>query len=106
MSARRIVVATFTVVGLWAGTAVAHEERLLVGRVETVDPARKLLVVVSTAAGERRRLELTPEAEVIACRGNAGLGVVQPGGLVRVKYLDKAGNPPEIQSILVLGGGR
>jgi len=87
-------------------TGMAHEERLLVGRVETMDPARKLLVVTRGDDGPRQRLEVTPETEVIACRGVTGLGAVRAGGLVRVKYLEKPGSPLEAQSILLLGGGR
>ena len=90
---------------LWPGAAAAHEERLLVGRVETIEPARKLLVVVATQGGERRRLEVNPETEVVACRSNAGLAVVRAGATVRVKYLERAGSPGEVRSVLLLGGG-
>jgi hypothetical protein len=89
-----------------AGTAAAHEERLAVGRVETVDATKKLLVVVPRDAADRRRLELTPETEVLACRAGVALGAIRAGATVRVKYLDKPGNAPEAQSIFVLGGGR
>ena len=73
--------------GGWAEMSGAHEERLLVGRVEAIQPAQKLLVLVDAKGGQRRRLEVNPETEVIACRSLAGLGVLRPGAMVRVKYL-------------------
>lgn len=92
--------------GAWPGTGGAHEERLLIGRVEAIEPARKLLVLVETGGSVRRRLEVNPETEVIACRSSAGLGVLQPGALVRVKYLERAGAPSEAKSVLLLGSRR
>ena len=82
----------------------AHEERLIVGRVESIEPARKLLVVADARKGERRRIEVNPETEVILCRTGVGLSALVAGGLVRVKYLDRAGTAPEAQSILLLQG--
>jgi hypothetical protein len=102
---RHLGVALAAVVALAPRAAGAHEERLVVGRVEAIDPARKLLVV-SVQDGERRRLQVNPETEVIVCRTTAGLAVISAGGLVRVKYLDKPGSAPEVQSILVLGDRR
>jgi hypothetical protein len=84
----------------------AHEERLMVGRVEVLEPARSLLVLVDTQRGERRRLEVNPETEVLMCRGAADLGAVSAGGLVRVKYVDRPGTEPEARSILLLRAGR
>jgi len=104
MRAARLALATVVVLGLLSGPAAAHEERLLVGRVETIEPARKLIVVVDTQGGERRRLEVNPETEVIACRTSAGLSVLHPGALVRVKYLERAGSPGEVRALLLLGG--
>ena len=92
--------------GLWPGHAGAHEERLLVGRVETIEPGRKLMVVVDAQGGARRRLEVNAETEVIACRDRAGLAVLQPGAMVRVKYLERAGSLGEVRAVLLLGGGR
>jgi hypothetical protein len=92
--------------GAWPTVTAAHEERLLVGRVETIDLARKLLVVTRPDAGGRQRLDVTPETEVLVCGSASGLGAVRTGGLVRVKYLDKPGSPPEVRSILLLGSGR
>jgi hypothetical protein len=91
--------------GVWPGAGGAHEERLLVGRVEAIEPARKLLVLTA-ADGARRRLEVNAETEVIACRSSAGLGVLQPGAMVRVKYLERAGAPSEVKSVLLLGSRR
>lgn len=92
--------------GLWPAIGGAHEERLLVGRVEVVEPARRLLVVVEAQRGERRRLEVNQETEVLVCRTGVDLGAVGPGGLVRVKYVDRAGVEPEARSILLLRPGR
>ena len=86
--------------------AAAHEERLLVGRVETIDAAGRRLVVVAAEGGERRRLEVTPETETLACRAAPGLATVSAGVRVRVKYVEKAGSPSRAESILVLGDGR
>ena len=84
----------------------AHEERLLVGRIETIDAARRRLVVVAAEGSERRRLEVTPETEALSCRAAAGLATVSAGASVRVKYVEKAGSPSRAESILVLGAGR
>jgi hypothetical protein len=94
------------VVGIWPCGGAAHEERLLVGRVETIELARKLMVVVDAQGGARRRLEVNSETEVIACRTSAGLAVLRPGATVRVKYLERPGSPSEVTSVLLLGGGR
>jgi hypothetical protein len=102
---RMIGIALLGLVGLSPAAAAAHEERLVIGRVETIDPARRLLMIVGVDGGERRRVELTPETEVLACRAAAGLAAVSAGGRVRVKYLEKAGSPSRAESILVLGGG-
>jgi hypothetical protein len=103
MKAARVGLAAVVAIGLMPGAAAAHEERLLVGRVETIEPARKLMVVVDTQGGERRRLEVNPETEVIACRTSAGLSVLHQGALVRVKYLERAGRPGEVRAVLLLG---
>jgi hypothetical protein len=94
------------VLGMWPAVGEAHEERLLVGRVEAIEPAQKLLVLVDAKGGVRRRLEVNAETEVMACRSSAGLGVLQPGAMVRVKYLERAGAPSEVKSVLLLGSGR
>ena len=94
------------VLGMWPTVGVSHEERLLVGRVEAIEPARKLLVLVDAKGGTRRRLEVNPETEVMACRSSAGLGVLQPGAMVRVKYLERAGGASEVSSVFMLGSRR
>jgi hypothetical protein len=101
-----LLAAVLLLLGVGPGVGVAHEERLLVGRVEAVEPARKLLVLIDAKGGARRRLEVNPETEVMACRSSAGLGVLQPGAMVRVKYLERAGAPSEVKSLLLLGSPR
>ena len=91
--------------GLSSVPGRSHEERLLVGRIETIEPAKKLLVV-DGQGGERRRLEVNPETEVIACRAATGLAALQPGAMVRVKYLERAGSASEVSSVFLLGSRR
>jgi hypothetical protein len=91
---------------LWPACGWAHEERLIVGRVELIEAGQKLLVVSDVQRGERRRLEVNQETEVLACRAGAGLAAVRPGELVRIKYLDRAGAEPDARSILLFGPGR
>lgn len=102
----RVGLLAILALGVWPGAGGAHEERLLVGRVEAIEPARKLLVLTDAADGARRRLEVNVETEVITCRSSAGLGVLQPGAMVRVKYLERAGAPSEVKSVLLLGSRR
>ena len=90
--------------GLSAEPGRSHEERLLVGRIETIEPAKKLLVVDD--GGQRRRLEVNPETEVIGCRAAAGLGALSAGAMVRVKYLERAGSASEVSSVFLLGSRR
>jgi hypothetical protein len=100
---RALGVLLTTVLTLWPAPVMAHEERLLVGRVETVEPARKLLVVRDTQRGDRRRLEVNQETEVMVCRTGTELSALRPGGLVRVKYMERSGGELEVRSILLLG---
>jgi hypothetical protein len=86
--------------------ARAHEERLAVGQVETIQPAGRLLVLREAAGGARLRLEINPETEVVACGTATGLAAVSPGATVRVKYLEKPGEAPEARALLLLGPGR
>ena len=102
----RVAILTALALGVWAGASSAHEERLLVGRVESLERARKLLVVADAQGGERRRLEVGPETEVIACGTRTGLSVLHAGAMVRVKYLDRAAGALEAQSVLLLGDGK
>lgn len=100
---RWLAAALMASVALAPAPTRAHEERLLVGRVEVLDPARKLLVVTDHRGGERRRLEVNEETDVMMCRTLAGLDGLPAGALVRVKYLDRPGAEPEVRSILFLG---
>lgn len=90
----------------WAGPAGAHEERLALGRVEVIEPARKLLVVAEARSGARLRLRINPETDVLACGTATGLAAVAAGAMVRVKYLDREGEAPEAQSVLLLPASR
>jgi hypothetical protein len=90
---------------LGPGAAAGHEERLMVGTVVQVEPARRFLVVKDARGDQRRRLEVNAETEVLMCGSTTGLGRVAAGSLVRVKYLDRAGSAPEVLSVLVLGSG-
>ena len=103
---RRAAVVLIGLVGLLPGGGEAHEERLMVGWVELIEPARRLLVVADVQSSERRRMEIDPETEVIVCQREAPLSAVRAGALVRVKYLDKPGGAAEAQSILLLGRAR
>ena len=103
---RRLGAVAVAAIGLWPATGWPHEERLMVGRVETVEPGRRLLVVVDAQRGERRRLEINQETEVLICRSAADLGALGPGELVRVKYVDRAGTQPQVRSILLIRPGR
>lgn len=105
MKAARLALIALATLGFWPSLASAHEERLLVGRVERIDPARKLMIVVDSQGGERRRLEVNPETEVMVCRTSAGLAALHPGATVRVKYLERAGSLGEARSLLLLEGG-
>jgi hypothetical protein len=100
------VVMLAALIGLAPVPVAAHEERLVVGRVEAIDAARGRLVVVGAEGSERRRLEVTPETETLACRAAAGLATVAAGALVRVKYVEKAGSPSRAESILLLPAAR
>jgi hypothetical protein len=84
----------------------AHEERLMVGRVERIEPTRGILTVGDARSGERRQIEITPETEVIICQTRAPLAAVWTGARVRVKYLDRRGGEPEAQSIFLIGRPR
>jgi hypothetical protein len=83
--------------------AQAHEERLMIGTVVQIEPARRLLVVKDARRDERRRLEVNAETEVLICGSTTGPAGVSAGNLVRVKYLDRPGSAPAVLSVLVLG---
>jgi hypothetical protein len=96
--------AIVVLLGLSAGAGHGHEERLSAGRIETIEPAKQLLVVDD--GGQRRRLEVNPETEVMACRAATGLGALSAGATVRVKYRERAGSVSEVSSVFVLGSRR
>jgi len=99
----RVVVAILAGLGaLGPPPARGHEERLLVGRVVQLEPARRLLVVQDARRDERRRLEVNAETEVLICGSTTGLASVSAGHLVRIKYLDRPGSAPQVLSVLVL----
>lgn len=99
-----VAVALLAALGaLGPGPARGHEERLMIGTVVQIEPARRLLVVKDARRDERRRLEVNTETEVLICGSATGLARVSAGSLVRIKYLDRAGSAPEVLSVLVLG---
>ncbi len=82
--------------------AWAHEERLVIGTVQSLDVKRNLLVVRDPERDRTVRLVLDPETQVERCRRGLPLAAVQVGAQVRVKYLDKPGSGLETLSILML----
>ncbi len=81
--------------------APAHEEKLVIGRVEVIDLDKKMLVVVDERA-RTVRLVLDDETEVRRCRHGLALATLRAGTQVRVKYLDRPGSALETLSILML----
>lgn len=82
--------------------APAHEERLVIGRVEVIDLDKKALVVLDAERGRTVRLVLDDETEVRRCRYGLSLATLRAGTQVRVKYLDRPGGTLETLSILML----
>ena len=82
--------------------AVAHEERLVSGRVEAVDVRARLLVVADRAQERSVRITVDPETEVRRCRPDVAPGGLRPGAKVRVKYLDRGADTFDTLSVLVL----
>ncbi len=95
-----VVVGLMTLVVV--ATAVAHEERLVSGRVETFDARARVLVVGDRAQDRSVRITVDPDTEVRRCRPDAGVGHLRPGAKVRVKYLDRGDNTFDTLSVLVL----
>jgi hypothetical protein len=81
--------------------AVAHEERLVRGRVERVDVPGQLLVVEDRERQQSVRVTIDPQTEVLRCRPGAGLAALKPGDRVRVKYLER-GRDLDVLSVIVL----
>lgn len=102
MGARRVIL-TASLLGLAAfSIARAHEERLVVGQVERIDLARKLLVVHDQERDRDLRIAVDADTEVRRCRGGAALAAVKPGARIRIKYLDRGAAGLETLSVLVL----
>lgn len=85
-----------------AAAALAHEERLVSGRVRQVDARARVLVVEDTAQERSVRITVDADTEVRRCRAETGLAGLQAGAKVRVKYLDRGGATFDILSVLVL----
>jgi hypothetical protein len=83
-------------------SAPAHEEKLVIGRVEVVDLDKKVLVVVDAERDRTVQLVLDDETEVRRCRHVRSLATLRAGTQVRVKYLDRPGSALEALSILML----
>jgi hypothetical protein len=83
--------------------ALAHEERLVIGRVQAIDLDRRLLVVQDAERDRTVRLTVDAETEVQRCRP-AESAALQRGAQVRVKYLDRATGRLETLSILMIPG--
>lgn len=86
--------------------AQAHEERLVIGRVERLDAAKRLLVVQDPERGRSMEITVDPETEVRRCRVERGLAALRPGATVRVKYLDRGATTFDTLSVLVLPDGQ
>lgn len=82
--------------------ASAHEERLVIGQVDTIDPGRKVLVVQDPERDRTVRVIVDADTEVRRCRAGLGARDVKPGARVRVKYLDRGSGALESLSVLVL----
>jgi hypothetical protein len=89
-----------------ASWALAHEERLVIGEVQTIDLEKNLLVVQDPERERTVRLTVDGETEVKRCRQGLALAALRVGAKVRVKYLDRPGSGLEVLSILILPGGK
>jgi hypothetical protein len=106
-AARAVAVAVvIALVGM--SVALAHEERLVRGRVRQIDAPKSLLVVEDPERERSVRLTIDADTEVRRCRAALGLAALAPGDRVRVKYVDDGrglatrGRDLEILSVLVL----
>ncbi|MBI1734201.1 MAG: hypothetical protein HYR51_03410 [Candidatus Rokubacteria bacterium] len=89
---------------LAAAGALAHEERLVSGRVETWDAEARALLVDDRAQDRTVRITVDPDTEVRRCRAETGNAALRPGAHVRVKYLDRGREGLETLSVVVLDG--
>ena len=86
--------------------AWAHEERLVIGTVQSLDLQRNLLMVHDPERDRTVRLVVDADTQVQRCRRGLPLAAVRVGSQVRVKYADSPGREFETLSILILPGGR
>lgn len=86
--------------------AWAHEERLVIGTVQSLDLQRNLLMVHDPERDRTVRLAVDADTQVQRCRRGLPLAAVQAGTQVRVKYVDSPGREFETLSILILPSGR
>ena len=93
--------ALLALLGLAPG-AGAHEERLVIGRIASIDLAQKVMVVQDPERDRAVRLTIDADTEVRRCRHGLSPAAVPVGARVRVKYLDRPGGDPETLSILLL----
>ena len=90
---------------LWGfSSALAHEERLMRGRVQAVDLDKKLLMVQDAERDRTVRLIVDAETEVQRCHPGLPVAALQPGARIRAKYLDRATGSFETLSILMVPG--
>ena len=88
---------------VWAPSwPLAHEERVVIGHVQTIDVGTHVLVVQDPERDRSVRLVVDAETQVQRCRQGLALTALQVGAQVRVKYLDRPGNALEALSILIL----
>jgi hypothetical protein len=85
-----------------ATLALAHEERLVSGRVETFDAHARVLVVEDRVQDRTVRVTVDRDTEVRRCRTASGLGGLAPGTHVSIKYLDRGDGGFDTLSVLVL----
>lgn len=89
-----------------AAVALAHEERLVSGRVEAWDATARTLVVDDRAEDRTVTITVDTDTEVRRCRAGTNTGGLKPGAKVRVKYLDRGREGLETLSVLVLPDGQ
>jgi hypothetical protein len=100
----RLAGAVVCSLGCLYASAWAHEEKLAIGEVETLNLQRNLLVVSELQSGTTLRLTIDTSTEVQLCQRGMPVSAVQVGQTVRVKYLEKKAGGQEALSILILHG--
>lgn len=99
---RRIVLVAGVILLALGAAALAHEERLVSGRVGRIDLPARLLVVEDRGQETSVRITVDADTAVRRCRPGAGLAGLAPGARVRVKYLDRGDGGFDTLSVLVL----